>query len=198
MDFAKFVSLIDRQALFFTRVQHLRYCDSFEGSYSKITLDHALPPAPNRLVADYDRHIVVSKAFASTEKAIGPNFSSAALSWMNHSEWSIPRNHFSASPDSCNANRWGPIISVIGVALHLATRISDTIKEHGTRAIRRKQVKRVPLPLNDAMLLGDRGVLNSPVAVRAATDLERRLVHHAMPPRDAIEQNQSWCGNSHN
>jgi hypothetical protein len=60
MDFAKFASLIDRQALFFARVQHLRYLDPFEGSYSKITLDHALPPALNRMLADFDRHIVVN------------------------------------------------------------------------------------------------------------------------------------------
>lgn len=60
MDFTKFVSLIDRQALFFTRVQHLRHFDSFEGSYSKVTLDHALPPVPNPLLADFDHQIVVN------------------------------------------------------------------------------------------------------------------------------------------
>ena len=60
MDFTKFLSLIDRQALFFTRVKHLRHFDSFEGSYSKITLDHALPPAANPLLADFDSDIVVN------------------------------------------------------------------------------------------------------------------------------------------
>ena len=60
MDFTKFISLIDRAALFFTRVQHLRHFDSFEGSYSKVTLDGALAPAPNPLLADFDHHIVVN------------------------------------------------------------------------------------------------------------------------------------------
>lgn len=60
MDFTKFVSLLDRRALFFTRMQHLRHFDLFEGSYSKVTLDHGLPPALNPLLADFDHHVVVN------------------------------------------------------------------------------------------------------------------------------------------
>lgn len=60
IDFTKFVSILDRKALFFTRVQHLRHFDSFEGAYSKVTLDHAFPHAPNPLLADFDRHVVVN------------------------------------------------------------------------------------------------------------------------------------------
>lgn len=60
MDFTKFVSLLDRRALFFPRAIHLRQADSFEGQYSKVTLDHGFAPALNHLLADFDRFVVVN------------------------------------------------------------------------------------------------------------------------------------------
>ena len=60
MDFTKFVSLLDHKALFFGRALHLRLFDAFEGSYSKITLDHRLPAPLNPLLADFDYHIVIN------------------------------------------------------------------------------------------------------------------------------------------
>ena len=70
--------------------------------------------------------------------------------------------------------------SVIRIVNEFGPGVLHPVKENHLCAIRGEHVKRAALSLNHTMLLRDRIIIDTPVAICSTANLERGLIHDAV------------------